>query len=218
MRSRSRLLDCLDHLLGHFHKFRRLGGRDPGKMKPSRFNPYMFNEVLKQDELSSGIVITFQVMAVSGVSPGDPDAVRPMPQSGQYEFGAYAAGAWNPYNPDVGRILKAVDSCQVGGAIAAPVAQESRNFWLPVSHFFSSFLASLYVTIQVVRFTVQPFGPELTAEGRFTVVQIFRSSLADNLSESIHAPVAKPRYPQNAQSSLRSIRIKITVSPQTSEP
>ena len=73
-------------------------------------------------------------MAVAGVSPGDPDTIRTAAESGQNEFWAHATGAGDPDNPDIGGILKAAYACQVGRTIAAPMAQESRNLWLPVIH------------------------------------------------------------------------------------
>jgi len=51
-------------------------------MEPLWFNPNMFQKIVKQGEFSSGIVITFQVMAVPRVSPGDPDPVSPVPEGG----------------------------------------------------------------------------------------------------------------------------------------
>jgi len=37
-------------------------------MQATGFNPDMFQQVLEQDKFSSGIIITFQVMAVTGMS------------------------------------------------------------------------------------------------------------------------------------------------------
>ena len=54
----------------------------------------MLQEVFKEDEFPSCIVITFQVMAVAGVSPGDPDAISPVPECGQDKFGSDATGTW----------------------------------------------------------------------------------------------------------------------------
>jgi hypothetical protein len=44
-------------------------------MKPSRLNADMFQESFEQGEFSSGVVITFQVMAVARVSPRNPNSV-----------------------------------------------------------------------------------------------------------------------------------------------
>ena len=74
-------------------------------------------------------------MTVSRVSPGDPDAVGAVPEGGQDEFGTHAARTGNPYDPDVGRVLHAADARQIGGAVAAPVAQESRYLGLPITHY-----------------------------------------------------------------------------------
>jgi len=91
-------------------------------MQATGFDPHEFNQVLKEGEFSTGIVITFQVMAFAGVSPGHPDAVCAFAQRRQKKFGAHPSGAGNPDDPDVGRILHSADTRQIGGAIAAPVA------------------------------------------------------------------------------------------------
>ncbi len=103
-------------------------------MQPAGLNPYVLHEVLEKDKFSSGIIITFQVMAVARVSPGDPDPIRTVPECGQYKFGAHPGGARNPNNPDIGWVLETAYAGQVGGAITAPVTEESRDFRLPVIH------------------------------------------------------------------------------------
>jgi hypothetical protein len=94
----------------------------------------MFHQIVKQSEFATGIVITFQVMAFTGMSPGHPDAVCAFAQGSQKEFGTHPTGAGNPDHPDIGWILHPADAGQVGRAIAAPVAQKSHNFWFPVRH------------------------------------------------------------------------------------
>ena len=49
----------------------------------------MLDQILEQSELASCEVITLQVMAVAGVSPGYPNPVGPATQGGQNELGAY---------------------------------------------------------------------------------------------------------------------------------
>ena len=56
-----------------------------------RLDADMFQEPFQQREFPSCIIITFQVMAIPWVSPGDPDAVGPMTQGRKDEFGADAA-------------------------------------------------------------------------------------------------------------------------------
>ena len=103
-------------------------------MESSRFNADMLQEPFEQGEFSSGVVITFQVMAVARVSPGDPDAVGALTQCGKDEFGAHPAAAGYPDNPEIGRVLETAYPGQVRCAITAPVAEECRNLWLPVIH------------------------------------------------------------------------------------
>ena len=75
-------------------------------MEPSRLNPDMFYQPFEQDKLSSGIVITFQVMAVSRVSARHPDPVSTPSKGRQQELGAYTRGARDPDDPKIRRILK----------------------------------------------------------------------------------------------------------------
>jgi hypothetical protein len=94
----------------------------------------VLQQVFQQGEFASGIVITFQVMAFTRVSPGNPDSIRTLPEAGQYEFGAHAAGAWNPDYPDGRGVFHAAYAGQVGSAIAAPVAQKTQDFRFVFSH------------------------------------------------------------------------------------
>jgi hypothetical protein len=115
----------------------KLGGfgrRDPGKLQAVGFDSHVFHQIFKQGKFAAGVVITFQVMAFTGMSPGDPDAVCTFPQGGQKEFGTHPAGARYPDNPDIGRILHSADTGKIGSPIAAPVAQKSHNFWFPIGH------------------------------------------------------------------------------------
>ena len=82
----------------------------------------MFHQILKQGEFATGIVITFQVMAFTGMSPGDPNAVCTFTQGSQEEFGIHPPCAGNADDPDVGRIFHPADAGKISGAIAAPIA------------------------------------------------------------------------------------------------
>jgi hypothetical protein len=103
-------------------------------MKPPRLDSDMFHETLQDDKLALGIVITFQVMAVAGVSPGDPYPVRAVSKRRQDKLRADPSRTRDPYHPDIGRILHAADTCKVGRPIAAPVAQKSNNPGFPIRH------------------------------------------------------------------------------------
>jgi hypothetical protein len=94
----------------------------------------MLHQILEQGEFASGIVITFQVMAFAGMSPGDPNTVCTFTQRRQKKFGIHPPCARDADDPDVGRIFHPADAGKISGAITAPIAQKSRNFWLPVRH------------------------------------------------------------------------------------
>jgi hypothetical protein len=97
-----------------------------------RVDTHVFHEVAKQNEFSTGVVITFQVMAFAGMSPGHPHGVGALAQCGQGKLRAHATGAGDPDDPDVGWILHPADTGQVGGTVAAPVAQKGLRFSVPI--------------------------------------------------------------------------------------
>jgi hypothetical protein len=118
----SQRLDHIGDLIDHFHKFRRLCRGDPGKLEAAGLNPHIFNKVFKQRKFSSGIVITFQVMAISRMSPGHPDAVRALSEGGQNKLRAHSTGTGNSNHPDMGWIFHPADARKICSAITAPVA------------------------------------------------------------------------------------------------
>jgi hypothetical protein len=101
-------------------------------MKPAGFNTHVFYEVFKQGKFSSGVVITFQVMAVAWVSAGNPDPVCTLSESCQKKLGIHPAGTGHPDCPDVWRILQSAYPGKICGAIGAPVAEEGNYRWLPI--------------------------------------------------------------------------------------
>jgi hypothetical protein len=110
------------HILDHVDKLGRFGRGYPGKTQPAGFNAHMFHKIFKKSEFSPRIIITFQVMAFAGMSPGDPDSVRPLCQGRKKKLGTHATGARNPYDPYIRGIFHSSDTCKVCGAVAAPVA------------------------------------------------------------------------------------------------
>jgi hypothetical protein len=103
-------------------------------LKATGFDSHHFHQILKQGEFATGIVITFQVMAFTGMSPGYPDAVSAFPHGRQEKFRIHPAGARDSDDPDVGRVFHPADAGKIGGPITAPVTQKSRNFWFPIRH------------------------------------------------------------------------------------
>jgi len=58
----------VSYLLDQFDELAGFGRRNPREMESTGFHPHVFDEILKEGEFSSGVVITFQVMAVSRMS------------------------------------------------------------------------------------------------------------------------------------------------------
>jgi len=73
-------------------------------------------------------------MAVTRVSPRYPDTISPVTEGSKHKLGAYPGRAGNPDDPEVRRILKTAYPCQVGSAVAAPVAKKRRDSLFPVIH------------------------------------------------------------------------------------
>jgi hypothetical protein len=94
----------------------------------------MFHQVFIQGKLTTGIVITFQVMAFARMSTRNPNAISPLSQSGQKEFGAHPAGAGDSYHPNIRRILHATDSGKICRTVTAPIAEKTDNFRFPIRH------------------------------------------------------------------------------------
>jgi hypothetical protein len=94
----------------------------------------MFQKILQKGKFSSRVVITFQVMAITGVSAGHPHTVCAVTECGQYEFWTDSGGAGDPNDPYIRRVLEPADSRQISGTVAAPVTQESCDLWLPIFH------------------------------------------------------------------------------------
>ena len=128
----SQRFDFISDLVDHFYKFGGLCRGNPGKLEAAGLDPHIFNKVLKQRKFSSGIVITFQVMAVSGMSPGHPDAVCTLSEGGQNKLRTHSTGTGNSNHPDMGWILHSADPRKIGSPVTAPVAQKTDDGWFPV--------------------------------------------------------------------------------------
>jgi hypothetical protein len=96
----------------------------------------MLHQILKQGELSSCVIITFQVMAFSGMSPGDPNAVRTLTDCGEKKLGAHPTGAWDSNDTNIGGIFHSADPRQIGCSVTAPVAQKRNDFGFPFRHWY----------------------------------------------------------------------------------
>jgi hypothetical protein len=94
----------------------------------------MLQQTLQKSKLPSRIVITFQVMAVSRVSPGNPYTVSTMAKGSQYELGVNPGRTRHPDHSEVGRILQTAYSGKIGSTVAAPVAKKSCDDGFPITH------------------------------------------------------------------------------------
>jgi len=111
--------------MNFFGKRRPFGGGNPFQAQAALINskqpeylPGFFNDRPASD-------ITFQVMTISDISAGHQPPIRPSLKRLKQEAVIHPAGAHQPDQTDIGRILHAGDPCQVGPGISAPVADKS---------------------------------------------------------------------------------------------
>jgi hypothetical protein len=72
-------------------------------------------------------------VALSGVTPGDEDAVKAQTQRLEDKQRVNPARAGHLYYPYVGGILLAAGSGEVSAGIAAPLAEKANQPWFPIS-------------------------------------------------------------------------------------
>jgi hypothetical protein len=104
------------------------------------FDTHQFHQIGKKGKFSPGVVITFQVMAVSGMSPRNPNTIGAVSKCRQGEFRAHPARAGDADDPYVGWILHPADTGQIRSAVTAPIAQEGYNFRFPFRHILTPFI------------------------------------------------------------------------------
>jgi hypothetical protein len=71
-------------------------------------------------------------MAVSRVSPRNPDSISTLSKSCQEKLGVHPTGARHPDGSNVWRILQATNAGEIRCAVRTPVAKEGNYLWLPV--------------------------------------------------------------------------------------
>jgi hypothetical protein len=114
-------------------------------------------QFLGQDYFLFSLDITFQVMAVTEMSPGHQDAVTPLLEGLDDECRVDPAGAHDPYGPQVGWILQPRNTGQVSTGICAPVAQERYDFRLKITHIVILCLVDEFVKNRIHPFYVLSF-------------------------------------------------------------
>jgi hypothetical protein len=125
----------LGDLVDHIHELGGFGRGNPGKVQPSGLDTHVFHQIIEQGEFAARVIITFQVMAFSRMSPGHPHAVGTFFERRQCKFNAHSPGAGDPDHADIGWILHTPHTRKIRGTVAAPVTQETDYFGFPVRHY-----------------------------------------------------------------------------------
>jgi len=125
----------LSNLIHHLNKLAGLGRGNPGEVESPWFDTHVLDEILEQGELSSGVVITFQVMAVTRVSAGDPNSICTLPEGCQEKFGIHPARAGHPDGSYVRRILQSAHTGKIRCPVGAPVTKKGNYLGLPIHVF-----------------------------------------------------------------------------------
>jgi hypothetical protein len=83
-----------------------------------------------------GLNITFQVMAITEMSPRHQDPVGPFLEGFDNEQRINPTRAHHANGSNVGWILQPGNTCQVGPGVGTPVAQKRYDFRLEIPHVF----------------------------------------------------------------------------------
>jgi len=144
---RTRLLNACNYLFSRGGELGAFGGGDPGEMQTAFINADMLEQSFKHGEPAAGIEITLYIVAVTRMATRNPDTICAAAESRKYHLGAYASGAWDSDNLEVGGILQTVDTGQVGCAVCTPVTEYRYNLWFPIRHFKYLLIRLFYRTV-----------------------------------------------------------------------
>ena len=75
-------------------------------------------------------------MTFTGMSAGNPDTVRSLPESGKQKLDTDSPGAGNPDDTNVWRIFHSAYPGQISRSITAPVAKKTYDYRFPIRHSF----------------------------------------------------------------------------------
>jgi hypothetical protein len=94
-------------------------------------------QFLGQTDFLFGLFITFQVMAITEMSPGHQNAVAPVFERFQHEQRIDPPRTHHTHGSDAGRILQPGNACQVSPGVSAPVTQKSNDSRFKISHYIT---------------------------------------------------------------------------------
>jgi hypothetical protein len=103
-------------------------------MKPLFTDAGNVKQLLRQTDFLFGLNITFQVMAITEVSPGHQNTVAPVLERFQDEHRIDPARTHHAYGTDARGILQSGNARQISAGIGTPVTQKSNNFWFKIYH------------------------------------------------------------------------------------
>jgi len=125
--TRSYLEDRFGHFIHQFGKLFPFTGTDPFKPQTFLFYPHLGDEFFQKLESPETFIISFLVMAVSGVATAYKNSVGALFECFQNKCWFYPAGTHDPYDPDVRGIMKPGSACKISAGIGTPVAEKSDD-------------------------------------------------------------------------------------------
>ena len=111
-------------------QFLALGGGDPGEVNALDVEAQRVEQFAEQNPAPAGVVVAGRVVAIAGMAAGDQHRVRADLEGLDEQVEIDAAGAGQPDDAHVGRILQAGGARQVGAQVGAPVAHVGDDFRL----------------------------------------------------------------------------------------
>ncbi len=126
---RSQVLHQLGQLCYVIRENLSLGCTHPEYLDSILANSGQLEQLLDDFDALCSIVITFQVMAVSEVSPKHQYTVKTAPQALYDVQRVNPSGTESPDNSDRRGVLESGHTGQIGAGVRAPVAEKCEHLW-----------------------------------------------------------------------------------------
>jgi hypothetical protein len=118
----------------HLLKAPAFAGGNPLESKPSGINSHFFKKDFGQWDTPHALVITFMIVAITGMAATDQYTIGTGAQCIEDETRIYAATAHDSHAPHICGIFHAGGSCEIRSRVAAPIAEDAEDFRFEFHH------------------------------------------------------------------------------------
>jgi hypothetical protein len=96
-------------------------------MEPAIVDTHERKKALQHFESAPGVEVSVRIVAISGVAPGDKDAVGAAHECLGHKHGIDTTGTGDPNDAQVGGLLETGNAGCICTAIRAPIAEKANN-------------------------------------------------------------------------------------------